>query len=60
MLRRLKLKKGEGELMEPRSQIVSGRTHISQASPVMAHEEGHEGMYEDEITFKNIIPLASK
>jgi len=52
MLTRLELKIGEGELVEPMSQIVSRRTHISQASPVMAHEEHPEGMSEDERTFR--------
>jgi len=51
MLTRLKLKRGEEDLWEPRYQIVSRRTHISQYSLVMAHEEGHEGMPEDESTF---------
>jgi len=32
MLIRLKLKRGEGELVEPRSQIVSRRTNTPQAS----------------------------
>lgn len=50
----LKLKRGEGELVEPRSQIISRRTHISQASPIKAHEEGHEGMSEDEIKFRKL------
>ncbi len=40
MLARLKLKRGEGELLEPRSQIVSRITLTPQASLVMAHEEG--------------------
>jgi hypothetical protein len=52
MLTRLKLKRGEGELVEPRSQIVSRRTNTPQASIVMAHEEGPEGMSEDERTFR--------
>jgi len=28
------------------------KPHISQASPVMAHEEGHEGMFEDKRNFR--------
>ena len=38
--------------MEPRSHIVSRRTHTPQASIVMAHEEGPEGMFEDEKIFR--------
>jgi len=38
--------------VEPRPHIISRRTHTPQASIVMAHEEGDEGMYEDERTFK--------
>jgi len=52
MLTRLKLKRGEGELVEPRSQIVSRRTNTPQGSIAMAHEEGPEGMSEDEKTFR--------
>lgn len=37
--------------MEPRSQIISRRTCIPQASPFMAHEEGPEGDFEGERTF---------
>ena len=45
--------------MEPRSQIFSRKTHISQASPVMAHEEGLEGMSEDERNFrKNLFEMS--
>ena len=52
MLTRLKLKRGEGELVEPRSQIVSRRTNTPQPSIVMAHEEGpYKEMLEDENTF---------
>ena len=52
MLTRLNLKRGEGELVEPRPHIVSRRMHTPQASLVMAHEEGHEGMFEDERNFR--------
>ena len=38
--------------MEPRSQIVSRRTNTPQASIVVAHEEGPEGMNEDENIFR--------
>jgi len=53
MLTRLKLKIGEGELVEPRSQIVSRRANISQASVVMTDKEGPKGMFEDERTCRN-------
>ena len=52
MLTRLNLKRGGGELVEPRSQIVSKRKNAPQASIVMVHEEGPKGMSEDEITFR--------
>ena len=60
MLTRLKLKRGEGELIKPRSQIVSRRTLILQASLVMAHEEGPKGMSEDERTFRKYFFEMSK
>jgi len=41
--------------VETRSQIASRRTHISLASPVLANEEGNEGMYEDERTFRKSL-----
>jgi len=40
MLTRLKLKRGEGELVEPRSQIFLRRINTPQASIFMEHEEG--------------------
>ena len=52
MLTRLKLKRGEGELVEPRSQIASRRINTPQASIAMPHEEGPEGMFEDEKNFR--------
>lgn len=36
--------------MEPKYQIVSRRTHVPQASPVMEHEQGPEGISKDVIT----------
>lgn len=51
MLTRLNLKRGEGEVMEPRPHIISRRTHTPQASIVMAHEGGPKGISKDEITF---------
>ena len=60
MLTRLKLKRGEGEVVEPRYKIVSRRTNIHQASMVMAHEEGPEGMFEDEIHFRKSFFEMSK
>ena len=60
MLTRLKLKRGEGELVEPRSQIVSRRALTPQDSLVMAHEEGPEGMSEDERTFRKSFFEMSK
>lgn len=41
ILTRLKLKRGEGELVEPRSQIVSSTPEVS---IVMDYEEGLEGI----------------
>jgi len=38
--------------VDPRSQIVSRRTNTPQASIVVAHEEGPEGMNEDEKIFR--------
>ena len=52
MLTRLKIKIREGELVEPRSQIVSRRTNTPQATIVVAHEEGLEGMNEYENFFR--------
>lgn len=51
MLTRLKLKK-QGELVEPRFQIVSRRRNTSQDSIVMTHEEGPKGMSKYERTFE--------
>lgn len=59
MLTRLNLKRGGGLLAEPNPQVGSRRTHISQDSPIMAHEEGHEGMYKDErILIKNVFQMS--
>lgn len=52
MLTRLKLKIGEGLVAETNPQVGSRKPHIPQASQVMAHEEGHMGMSEDERTFR--------
>jgi len=55
MLTRLKFERGEGVLIEPNPQVSSRKPHIPQASLVMAHEEGHEGMSEDERTFRKMF-----
>ena len=63
MLTRLKLKRGEGNLVGISPRASSRRAHLPQvslqvlpqvspkASPVMAHEGGPDNMYEDEKTF---------
>lgn len=48
----MKLKRREGELVEPSSKIVSRRTNTPQGSIVMEHEGGLEEMSEDERNFR--------
>ena len=52
MLTRLKLKRGEAELVETISQNVSRITNTPQALIVMAHEEGPEEVFEEEKNFR--------
>jgi hypothetical protein len=57
MLTRLKLTRGEGQLVEPSSQLSRRRNlHSPQASrrhsPSMAHEEIHETLTSENETFK--------
>jgi hypothetical protein len=57
MLTRLNLKRGEGKILEPSSQLSRRRTtHLPQASrrnsPSMAHEESHEIPISEDETFR--------
>jgi hypothetical protein len=57
MLTRLKLTRGEGQLVEPSSQLSRRRTTQSpqasrRHSPSMAHEESHETLTSEDETFR--------
>jgi hypothetical protein len=60
MLTRLKLTRGEGQLVEPSSQLVRRRTIKSpqvsrRYSPSMAHEKSHGTLPSEEETFKKAL-----
>jgi hypothetical protein len=57
ILTRLKLTRGEGQLVEPSSQLSRRRTTQSlqasrRHSPSMAHEESHETLTSEDETFR--------
>jgi hypothetical protein len=62
MLTRLKLTRGEGQIVEASSQISRRRTTQSNQasrrnSPSMAHEESHETLTSEVETFINIFMI---